>query len=76
MLSKGQGTLQQVRLGYMWLDIARAMGEPSAVLAADRQAKQISVQERIAAEKMSLQCIKQSYQDCASLDRASLAAQH
>ncbi len=67
MLSKGLGTARNVTLGYMWLDIARGLGEPSAILAATSLAKQISAQERVQAEAMSLQCIKQSYQNCAKL---------
>lgn len=72
MLTKGLGTRQDVTLGYMWLDIARGLGEPAAIQATARLEKQISVEQRLQAENMSLQCIKQSYQDCGGIARPRL----
>ncbi len=69
MLTKGLGTRRDVTLGYMWLDIARGLGEPAAIQATARLEKQIPVQQRQQAENMSLQCIRQSYQDCDEIAR-------
>lgn len=72
MLVNGQGTARDLVLGYMWIDIARGLEEPAAIKAAQTLSSTISAQTLALAEKMSHQCIIQSYQDCAKIARPAL----
>ena len=72
LLVNGQGAARDLVLGYMWIDIARGLDEPAAINAALTLSRTMPAQALALAEKMSRQCIIQSYQDCAKIARPAL----
>ena len=64
LYAKGLGVTQNKILAYMWLDIARGLGEQSAVRTLAELSETMSKEAVTRARELATRCIAKSYQDC------------
>jgi TPR repeat protein len=64
LYAKGLGVKQNKILAYMWLDIARGLGELSAVRTLAELSETMSKESVTRAQELATRCIAKSYQGC------------
>ena len=67
LYAKGLGVAQNKMLAYMWLDIARGLGEQAATRTLSELSEIMSKDQAIRAQELAKQCIAKSYQGCEAL---------
>ena len=64
LYAKGLGVAQNKILAYMWLDIARGLGEQSAARTLAELSETMSKESVTRAQVLATRCIAKSYQNC------------
>ena len=67
--AKGLGVVQNKILAYMWIDIARGLGDQSAIRAINELTETMSSEAVIRGQDLAKQCIAKGYQGCDALTR-------
>ena len=67
LYAKGLGVAQNKMLAYMWLDIARGLGEQSATRTLAELSDTMSKDLVARAQELARQCIAKNYQGCEAM---------